>query len=227
MPVPWWSTLVDAYRPIEASSLPPDVIYGAEFKTFTIDPAVFLPYLLQKVQVLGGRVFRSSLRTDRGLEAATAQAAKIVGLDGDETVWAVVNATGLGATRMVGDKHMYPIRGQTVLVKGTAKACTTKLGATKTDVIAVMPRPRTNCTVVGVTIEEDVWETAVEEDKVPYLLNRSKQLAPELLDKHGNHEILKVGVGLRPGRKGGARVELEDGHNGLLIAHTYGNAGAG
>ena len=228
VPEPWWSNLVSNYKPIETSKLPSDVIFGASFTTFTIDPAVYLPYLVHKIQDLGGRVFRSRLPADGGIEAAVAQATKTAGLDPqEEPVWAVVNATGLAAKDMVGDQNMYPIRGQTVRVKGVANEVTTKLGATKANVAAVMPRPGSKCTVVGVTVEENVWKTDVEEDKIPMILDRAKTLAPELLNEHGDYEILKAGVGLRPGRKGGARVDLEDRPSGLVIAHAYGHAGAG
>lgn len=204
------------------------MIFGVRFKTFTVDPTVYLPYLLEKISEHGGRVFRSKLATGQGIDASIAQAANIIGLsEEDERVWAVVNATGLSAREMVGDQDLYPIRGQTVRVKGIADHVSTKLGSTKTDVAAAMPRPSSGCTVVGVTVEPDVWDTTVEDMCVPLLLDRGKALAPELLNEHGHHEVLKVGVGLRPGRKGGARVELEKRKSGLLIAHAYGHAGAG
>ena len=227
IPEPWWSALVDQYQPIDAPKLPPDAIFGATFKTFTIDPLKYLPYLLQRVEFFGGRVFRARLPTDGGIEAAVTQAKKVAGIDVCEPPWAVVNATGLAAKDMVADTQMYPIRGQTVRVKGTAKEVITKLGGTKSDVTAIMPRPGSDCTVVGVTVEKNVEKTEIEEDKVPFLLNRARVLAPELLNEQGSHEVLKVGVGLRPGRKGGARVELEQGTDGPVIAHAYGHAGAG
>ena len=48
----------------------------------------------------------------------------------------------------------------------------------------------------------------------------------ELLNKEGDFEVLSVQVGLRPGRKGGARVEIES-LDGLVVCHTYGHSGAG
>ena len=42
-------------------------------------------------------------------------------------------------------------------------------------------------------------------------------------------EILSSKVGLRPGRKGGPRVEIEGREriNGVWVVHSYGHAGAG
>ena len=227
VPEPWWSTLVSEYESIERSLLPPGVIFGVKFTTFTIDPIVYLPYLLGKIKGRGGHIYRCKLPTEGGIESAAERAAEIAGLENDERIWAVVNATGLAAKDMVGDEAVYPIRGQTVRVKGVAKQVTTKLGKAKSNVAAVMPRPSSNCTIIGVTVEEGVWETEVEEKKVPVLLDRARDLAPELLTAQESHEVLKIGVGLRPGRRGGARVELAKGRNGLVVAHAYGHAGAG
>lgn len=63
-----------------------------------------------------------------------------------------VNATGLGARELVPDERMYPIRGQTVLVKGEAKEAKT------TDQNRyVIPRPGSGTTILGGTREVGVW----------------------------------------------------------------------
>ena len=165
--------------------------------------------------------------TEGGIEGAVSGARKVVALEQHEQLHAVINATGLRARELVDDKNLYPIRGQTVRVNGVARAVTTRLGATKGDVVAVMPRPGSGVTVVGVTVEPEVWKTGVEDDQVPRLLERGKALAPELLNENGDFGVVLVGVGLRPGRKGGARVELEVLGSGLIIVHEYGHAGAG
>lgn len=63
------------------------------------------------------------------------------------------------------------------------------------------------------------------------ILDRAKPLAPELLDEAGNFHVLRVQVGLRPTRTGGARVALESlpGENGSKrwVCHNYGHHGAG
>ena len=215
------------YRPIEAASLPPGAVFGVTFKSFTIDVTVYLPYLLRKIQDSGGQIHRCKLPTEKGLNDAVELAARVTAVGDTRNVWAVVNASGLGARDLVGDQNLYPIRGQTVHVRGIANGAITKLGEIKTDVTAIMPRPASNCTVIGVTVEDDVWKTEVEEEKVPFLLERGKELAPELLNAHKVHEVLKVGVGLRPARKGGARVELECTPEERLVIHAYGHGGAG
>lgn len=53
-------------------------------------------------------------------------------------------------------------------------------------------------------------------------------LAEELRAWEGQEfEVVSVLAGLRPGRKGGARVEVEGKIGGLWVVHSYGHAGAG
>lgn len=71
------------------------------------------------------------------------------------------------------------------------------------------------------------------------ILTRIKDLhlADELLTGPGeSFEIISEQVGFRPGRKGGPRVEVEDGDgiverkgkvDGLWVVHSYGHAGGG
>jgi hypothetical protein len=65
-------------------------------------------------------------------------------------------------------------------------------------------------------------------------MERVKQFAPELLDVNGEFELVSEQVGLRPGRKGGARVEIEELRlsaqtkgDTITVCHAYGHAGAG
>jgi D-amino-acid oxidase len=227
-PHPWWKDLVTAYKVLDSSSLPSGVMFGVSFETFTIDPPIYTAHLLNKIEKLGGRSFRACLPTNKGIKGAVEEATKMINEnpETDAPVWAVVNATGLRAKEMLQDANLYPIRGQTVRVKGVANRVTTRLGAVKEDVAAIMPRPYSGITVIGVTIEPNIWETTIDEDKIPELLERAKVLAPELTNESGEFDIVKVGVGLRPGRKGGARVEL-DCSNGFPVVHAYGVAGAG
>ena len=73
----------------------------------------------------------------------------IVGVEVD--VW--VNATGLSAKRVCGDDSMYPIKGQTVLVKGEAKGARTWVNGDR----YVIPRPGSGTTILGGTREVGDW----------------------------------------------------------------------
>ena len=81
------------------------------------------------------------------------------------------------------------------------------------------------------------WEREPDQGTTTSILRRCRELCPELLTGgdsgdalNGSFQIVKVQVGLRPAREGGARVELED-HiiDGLSlpVVHAYGHGGAG
>ena len=66
-------------------------------------------------------------------------------------VW--INATGLSAKWVCGDESMYPIKGQTVLVKGEAKGARTWVDGGR----YVIPRPGSGTTILGGTREVGNW----------------------------------------------------------------------
>ncbi len=66
-------------------------------------------------------------------------------------VW--INATGLSAKWVCGDESMYPIKGQTVLVKGEAKGARTWVDGDR----YVIPRPGSGTTILGGTREVGNW----------------------------------------------------------------------
>jgi len=137
--------------------------------------------------------------------------------------YAFVNATGLGARELVPDKRMYPTRGQTILVRGEAEKVSTLEG--KGSIRYVIPRKGSGTSVLGGTKQAGNWDTEVNHNTTRQILEGCKPLAPELL-KDGAFEVVKVLVGLRPSREGGARVESEI-FGEKHVVHSYGHAGAG
>lgn len=82
-----------------------------------------------------------------------------------------------------------------------------------------------------------VRDTTPDAETTDKILRACKALAPELLDEKGEFEVVSVQVGLRPARKGGPRVEVEEvvgGKSGRegdgkrwTVVHCYGHGGAG
>ena len=70
-------------------------------------------------------------------------------------IYAYVNATGIKAKFLIGDDRVYPIRGQTVIVKGKAKNVVTVVGKSEADISYVIPR--SGSTVLGGTREAGDW----------------------------------------------------------------------
>lgn len=61
-------------------------------------------------------------------------------------------------------------------------------------------------------------------------MEAARQWAPELLNGKGEFEVLGEQVGLRPGRSGGVRCEVEilrEEEGEVVVCHAYGHGGAG
>lgn len=61
------------------------------------------------------------------------------------------------------------------------------------------------------------------------ILQRAAVACPALTDGHGPEafDVVQSRVGLRPGREGGTRVELEKLDKGRTVVHNYGHGGFG
>ena len=102
---------------------------------------------------------KAQLPTEQGLGGILRAASELLkGEEGGERevgvkadVW--VNATGLSAKWVRGDENMYPIKGQTVLVKGEAKGARTWVDGGR----YVIPRPESGTTILGGTREVGNW----------------------------------------------------------------------
>ena len=95
----------------------PGAVEGVQFTTVTIDVPVYLNYLLARFLGRGGRVVRAAIQhISQAIEGAFAPSA---GPHANRSPAAVIVCAGLGARTLGGveDKDVYPIRGQTVLVR--------------------------------------------------------------------------------------------------------------
>lgn len=144
----------------------------------------------------------------------------------------VVNASGLGAHTLVPDPNVYPIRGQTVTVKGEAKQITTMFYPDEN--ASITPRVGSGISVLGSTYDEGNWTPVPDPETTKKIVERCKPMAPELLNEQGEFDIVSVDVAFRPGRKGGPRVEIEEiecpcsiRSKKRVVCHTYGHAGGG
>lgn len=191
-------------RPARRDELPPGHAEGFAFVVPVIDTARFLPYLAARFERAGGRIERGAFRSlDEALERAPL----------------VVNASGLGARELAGDRSMFPIRGQVACV---ARGAAERILLDERDpacMAYVIPRGRD--VVLGGVAEVGREELEPEEATTRAILERCVALEPRLAAA----EVLRVKVGLRPGRPS-VRLELEQRARGIVI-HDYGHGGAG
>ena len=106
------------FRLLSESELSPGTALGVSFTTVTIDVPIYLNYLLTRFLGNGGRILRGSVQhINQLIEGGSSlfSGGNVKELPPD----AVVVAVGLGARFLGGveDKAMYPVRGQTVLVR--------------------------------------------------------------------------------------------------------------
>lgn len=199
--------------------------WAVEFQAPSIDAPQYLRWLQGRAEGVGVKVVKARIPTANGMEDALGSAEKLAQEGGTENVDVFINATGLGARELCGDDGVHPIRGQTVLVKGEAAATRTRHGDGY--IAYCIPRPASGTTILGGTKEVGIWSTEVDPATTERTLQRARIMAPELLRAPGGgFEIISTQCGLRPGREGGPRVELER-VGDRVVVHAYGHGGGG
>ncbi|KAH9835404.1 D-amino-acid oxidase [Rhodofomes roseus] len=217
---------------------------GCTFKTLTFDAPKYVAYLLARFLSRGGTIVRGRVShvsqiAEGGVDLFSR------GVASTRPVDAIVVCTGLGASTLGGveDKAVYPVRGQVLLIK----APWIRFGKTAShneDGLWTYVIPRRNGEVIigGTKLEND-WYPAGRPDTTEDILQRCLAFCPELALPEIRAQraptvddlraqILEVGVGLRPARKGGLRLETEWLNTPkpdvkIPLVFNYGHSGSG
>lgn len=242
---PWFSQHTSSYSRIPTSNLPSKTHKGIAYTSIALNAPLYIQYLFSRATALGAETIRLSLPTSSGIQHALTIASQAVrkhssNKNAEDPIAAFMNCTGLSASRFVPDPAVFPIRGQTILVKGKVEKILTKEDSTPghETITYVLPRIGTDMSLLGGTKIKGDWTGEPNEQTTKEILDRCKALWPEGFAEDGEIEIVAVQVGLRPGRKGGPRVEVEvlrgvkGVHDGkdeedVVVVHQYGHAGAG
>ncbi|KAH7374251.1 FAD dependent oxidoreductase [Pyrenochaeta sp. MPI-SDFR-AT-0127] len=224
-PVPWYAQHVQNFKTLQSSHLSS---HGHTFDSISINPITYLSYLHDRVRELGATLLRAELPASKGL--AFALQLHQANLPAAQST-TVVNCTGLGAKDLCGDGEMYPIRGQTLLARlSPTPAHEILLWDGEEEVTYIVPRPNTDTFVLGGTKDAHNFDSTPTPEISRGIIKRCQTL----LAAQGQHdihmEVLAEQVGLRPGRAGGARIEIEKVNTvgGVIsVVHNYGHAGAG
>ncbi|KAE8962302.1 hypothetical protein PF011_g29447 [Phytophthora fragariae] len=88
----------------------------------------------------------------------------------------------------------------------------------------IIPRPNGDV-VLGGTVQEHNWNSDSDEHDVEGVWERCCRLWPEVR----NSKVIAKKAGLRPGRTGGVRIEMEPAptRRGAVLVHNYGHGGSG
>lgn len=207
-PDPWWKDIVLNFRMAAKDEIPADYDAAYYFEAPLIEMPIYMKYLAKQYQQLGGTI----KKLEEPLQSLNPVLKKYE---------LVINCTGLGSRKLVGDSRLFPIRGQVVVIKNTEdlNRCLIDLKAKRALTYII---PRQNDCVLGGSSEDHQWEEALSATTRETILNHCQEIIPKL----SNPEIVTEKIGLRPAREGGIRLEIEQKNDHLLI-HNYGHGGAG
>lgn len=203
----WYKDIYPEYKLLPQSVLPPGCKVGYSFQTLLANPEVFLPWLKTKLEGLGAKFIRAEI-------GSLDEARELTGAS------IVVNASGLGAKSLANDAAVAGYRGQTMFVKSDYDEVRLINGAEYTYVI---PRMFSGGVVLGGISQENNFDETVDTSLRQDILQRVNRMTGNAFANINlETDVVKDLVGVRPGRKGGIRVEL-DGNT----VHAYGFKGAG
>ncbi|KAH7369267.1 FAD dependent oxidoreductase [Plectosphaerella cucumerina] len=223
---PWFKDFFSDYRELDASELPHDVQSGCQFSSVCINTALYLPYLVGECRKNGVVLRRGALA-----HIHEAKALHHSGRPAD----VIVNASGLLAYKLggVADATVYPARGQIVVVRNEATPMTTVSGTEDgaTEVCYMMQRAAGGGTILGGTYDKGNWDAIPDPNIAVRIMKRCVELNPGLTGGRGIEalDVVRHGVGLRPCRKDGVRLETDRSifEDGTPVIHNYGHAGWG
>ena len=130
----------------------------------------------------------------------------------------------------VEDKSVVPARGQVVVVRNDAGKMINVSGTDdgNDEACYVMTRAAGGGTVLGGSYQKGNWESQMDPNLATRIMKRAVEQCPALTGGKGieHLDVVRHGVGLRPVREGGTRVEKER-LGGMRVVHNYGAGGAG
>ncbi|KAJ7907103.1 D-amino-acid oxidase [Mycena leptocephala] len=178
------------------SALIPGAVFGISFTAISFDPPVYLNYLHKRFLAAGGKLVHGKVQHIKQV------------VEGGSAVFegqppappaAVLVCAGLGARSLGGieDKTVTSVRGQTVVLHAPWVGFGSTRRKIEDEMISyVIPRHNGNI-VLGGTLNVDDW----------YPLPPRKNRAPTIQDLYPI--IVEDGLGLRPHRNEGIRIEAE------------------
>lgn len=206
-----YSEVVEDFRVIDKSELPEGVKFGAEYKTWSVNPIKYVTFLYEYLLMRGVLFIKRRVESLEEIEEEYLDAI-------------IVNATGIGFN----DDKVYQIRGQTMLIRPPVEVLEEFENKTVTYQLSngewcfVIPRPLNGGIILGGTKDAKNFSKEVDYCEISTLIGNARERFPELFNKEGKLEILRVNVGFRPARVGGVRLEKIG-----RVVHVYGFGGSG
>ncbi|KKK16865.1 hypothetical protein P175DRAFT_0554633 [Aspergillus ochraceoroseus IBT 24754] len=221
---PWYKEVLSDFKVIPKHQLPPGIDNAQTFTSVCINTAIYLPWLVGQCRK-NGTVFKRAV-VKHVADAANAH-------HSGKTADVVINCTGLSSKKLGGvrDDKLLPARGQIVLVRNDPGIMSSISGTDdgEDELFYMMTRAAGGGTVLGGCYQKHQWDPLPDPNLATRIMKRAIELCPQLVAKGQGIEgldIIRHGVGLRPLREGGPRIEKEK-INGVAVVHNYGHGGYG
>lgn len=214
--------MVPDFRILPQSDLGEGIDSATAFTSVCINTAIYLPWLVGQCLKQGCTLQRANLKHIS--EAATLHPGGKADI--------VINCSGLLASTLGGvmDKDVVPARGQIVLVRNSPGVMLTISGTDDADdeVCYIMQRAAGGGTILGGTYQKGNWNAQPDPDQAERIMRRAVEICPALTNGKGIEEldVIRHGVGLRPIRESGVRIEKEK-IGDTWVVHNYGHGGWG
>ena len=200
-PDPTWMSTVDNFERI-TQGLPSDYVECFSFTTQIIEMPIYLKWLMDRFQKLGGLIEKIEVDDFSKLPSEFN---------------IIVNCTGLNSGKLFSDPNVYPVRGQIIRVKPIIDEMHLDQQVPTLAYIV----PRSNDMILGGVAQENNWNEEPTDEDRNFILDKCSKIIPELKDA----EIIEDIVGLRPGRTE-VRLDKEIISDKIVI-HNYGHGGSG
>ncbi|KAK7036572.1 cytochrome p450 [Paramarasmius palmivorus] len=230
------------FRYLDKEELISGSVEGVSFTTVTIDVPVYLNYLLARFCGNGGTLTRG--RVDH-IAQVVEGGIGMFGATSSMPPDAIIVCNGLGARSLGGveDKTMFPIRGQTVLLRAPWFSYMPVLYVSGKDQLPYAIPRRSGDVIVGGTFHANDWYPKPRPEITRTILEEAIAVYPELAPPEARRErtptiddllpiVIEEGVGLRPGREQDIRLEVEQvktvlNDKGIPVVYNYGHGGRG
>jgi D-amino-acid oxidase len=217
---------IPQFRLLEKHELPAGCDTGSRFTSVCINTAIYLPWL-------AGQCLKNDVKIKRGVVSHVTDAATLHQSGRKADI--VINCTGLNARKLGGvqDLKVYPARGQIVVVRNEPGIPGIMASVSGTDdgpdeATYIMNRAAGGGCILGGCLQKNNWESQPDPNLAIRIMKRCVAAVPELTGGKGIEalSVVRHGVGLRPMREGGPRVEKER-LGDVWVVHQYGHGGYG
>lgn len=223
-----YTEIIEDFKLIKDSDLPGDAKFGAKYKTFSVNPYIYMKFL---IDLMVSKKFKIEL-----VQKYVSSLKQVSELYPNSTI---INCTGLGLQYSgcnLYDPKSFKIRGQILLVRPPKKAreegCFNKTvtyqlsnGEWNFIIPRILENGEQSMVLGGSKTLNNLNKYPIKGESLK-IINNAKSRFPELFHDDGNLDIIDTIVGFRPARETGVLINTEF-HDNVKIVNCYGFGGSG